>query len=242
MNTYKSQPSDDSLDGAGEYDELIEYSDMRDQEDVHDEPLTLATAEGVFFDYRDGFLHLEFLLAKTGDILFEFHIEGDTVVRTPSRTYKFRLGEPQFDVAEDSVLKAYTSASVSSFFYHMVHWLEAVVCDVYQCSFRWEGEGPEGELNWNGHSESGILRLSWTGSNRQNQESLWFAPPFDRQVRLNKEAMVRSLYESFRTFVESDKYDRNEYEGEWFGEELLRLRSSLVEKWLATRTPKAVVR
>ncbi len=205
------------------------------QNEEHNNSLTLSTADGVFFDYLDGTLDVEFIAAKAGDVFFKFRVEGDTIVKTPSLTEPFELGQPVFEVAEDCELKAYTSASVSSFFYHMVHWLEAVVCDVYQCSFCWDGEGPDGELSWLRRGDNGTLTMSWSGSTRQDKNSEWFAPPFNRKVRLNKQSMVRSFYESFRNFVESDKYERDQYEGEHFGEELLPLRSSLVEDWLADR-------
>lgn len=196
--------------------------------DALDDPITLSNSDALFFDYLDGYLDVEFTKAMTGDIFFEFHLKGDSVIRTPGRFEPFELGASEFDIAEDSVLKASASSSMCKFCYEMVRWLEAVVCNVYQCSFSWDAEGPEGSLSWSRYGDGGTLKLSWSGSN--------YAPAFDRTVRLNKERMVHSFYRSFRNFVESDRYNPKEYEpDEWFGDKLIEIRSPLVEKRLAAR-------
>jgi hypothetical protein len=84
-------------------------------------------------------------------------------------------------------------------------WREAVVCGVRECAFDWDGEDPEGELRWcYKGSDSGFLRLDWSGTNT--------SPAAARCVQMNRTQMVRSFYESFRNFVESDRYDPLDYE------------------------------
>jgi hypothetical protein len=166
---------------------------------------------GMFFEYFDGFLRVTFRNGPwAGDIEIMFHVSGDTVATTPCDD-DFVKGEPQIAVAEDVVLRCWTSGSVSRFFQHMVSWLEAVTCNVMECAFFWDGEGPEGELRWiGGPSDSGLLSLTWSG--RRDSQA------FEHKVRLEKSQMVRNLYQSFREFVESDRYDPISYETLLFGE------------------------
>lgn len=166
---------------------------------------------GMFFDYFDGYLRVTFGNGPwPGDIEIFFHISGDTVATTPCDD-DFEKGDPQIDVAEDVVLRCWTSSSMSSFFLSMVNWLEAVTCNVDECAFSWDGEGPEGELRWfGGTSDSGTLSLTWGGRHD--------SPAFEHKVRLKKIQMVQTLYRSFREFVESDRYDPISYEKLLYGE------------------------
>lgn len=161
---------------------------------------------GRFFDYFVGYLRVEFRNGPwCGDAEIIFHLSGDTIVTTPCDD-NFEKGEPEVNVAEDKTLRCWTSSTVSAFFYNMVHWLEAVACDVSECAFRWEGEGPDGELRWHRGGTDGLLELSWTGTSREPNSS------FEHRIRLDKAQMVRAFYKSFCEFVESDRYEPLGYE------------------------------
>lgn len=156
------------------------------------------------FNYIDGYLRVEFAPIYRDDIAIIFHLHGDGIVRTPV-TEKFEKGTPDIAFAEDLIVRTWTSPSVSAFFLSMVRWLEAVICEVQECAFRWEGEGPDGELRWrNNWGASGHLQLQWSGS-RDTE-------PVDCGILLNRAQMVRALYSTFRDFVESDRYDPLVYE------------------------------
>lgn len=186
---------------------------------------------GNLFEYYDGYLRVDFRNGRwAGDIAITFLVSGDTTVTTPCDD-DFVKGEPQIDVNDDVHLHCWTSSSVSWFFRSMVSWLEAVTCNVAECAFTWEGEGPDGELRWfGGYRDSGLLELSWTG--RRDSAA------FKHHVRLDKHQMVRALYESFRAFVESDRYDPVDYErlvlGEIFDLVLVEGRGACVHE-IATR-------
>lgn len=159
---------------------------------------------GTFFEYFDGYVRCEFGAVGYGDVGVDFTFHGDTVVTTPHDD-DFVAGQPRIDVHEDVSIHTWTSPTVSWFFEEMVRWLEAVVCGVRECAFEWDGEGPEGKLRWfRGVEESGRLKLSWTG----NDESV----AAEHEVRVNRAQMVRAFYESFRSYVESDRYDPIGYE------------------------------
>lgn len=160
---------------------------------------------GLLFDYFDGYLRVDFRNGRwQGDIEIVFQVSGDTVVTTPCDD-DFTKGEPEIAVAEDVLLRCWTSSSVSHFFRNMVSWLEAVTCNVYECAFFWDGEGPDGELRWfRGSGDSGLLKMSWTGRHD--------SAAFTQKVRLERRQMVKAFYHSFRNFVDSDRYDPISYE------------------------------
>lgn len=166
---------------------------------------------GLLFDYFDGYLRVDFRNGRwSGDIEIIFYVSGDTTATTPCDD-DFKKGEPEIAVAEDVLLRCWTSSSMSCFFRSMVSWLEAVTCNVHECAFSWDGEGPEGELRWfGGIRESGTLKMVWTGRHDSGA--------FEHHVRLNKGQMVRALYQSFRDFVESNRYDPIRYERLLYGE------------------------
>jgi hypothetical protein len=191
---------------------------------------------GMFYEYFDGYLRVTFRNGPwPGDIEVFFHLSGDTVATTPCDD-DFEKGDPQIAVAEDVVLRCWTSSSMSRFFQSMVSWLEAVTCNVEECAFSWDGEGPEGELRWfGGPSDSGTLRLAWRGRHD--------SPAFERKVRLEKNQMVQTLYQSFREFVESDRYDPISYEKLLYGEVidlvLIEGRETLVRELAVRDRPDA---
>jgi len=161
---------------------------------------------GTCFEYFDGYLRVDFSRVWHGDIYIDFHLHGDAIASIPCDD-DFVKGKPELAVADDVTVRAWTSPTVSSFFTQLVRWLEAITCGVSECAFRWEGEGPDGEMRWlHGWDGSGHLMLSWTGNDQHG------SPAFEYRVRLNEAQMVRMLYESFRSYVESDRFDRLEYE------------------------------
>lgn len=166
---------------------------------------------GLIFSYFAGYLRVDFRhMHSRGDIEIIFQIHGDTTA-TMTRDAEFSTSEQMVHVEPDVVLRCWTSDTTSQFFRNMVSWLEAVICDVAECAFFWEGEGPDGELRWyRGHEGAGRLKLRWTG----RRDSL----PFDHEVTLESSQMVQALYQSFRRFVESDRYDPIAYESLLYGE------------------------
>lgn len=169
---------------------------------------------GTSFEYFDGYVRCEFGNAGYGDLSIDFAFHGDTVVATPHDD-DFVARQPQVDVRKDVSIHTWTSPTVSWFFAEMVRWLEAIVCDVRECAFEWDGEGPEGQLRWfRGVDGSGLLKLTWTGDDEFDA--------VEHEVRVNRAQMVRAFYESFRSYVESNRYDPISYErgltvGEVFG-------------------------
>ena len=167
---------------------------------------------GIFFEYFDGYIRVEFSRAWYGDIYIDFHLHGDAIASIPCDD-NFVKGKPEISMGDDVSVRVWTSSSVSWFFTNLVSWLEAITCGVAECAFCWDGEGPDGEMRWHrGSRGSGNLQISWTGSDRLE------SPPFEYRIRLNKVQMVRTLYETFRSYVESDRYDRLDYEEVTAGE------------------------
>ncbi len=166
---------------------------------------------GLLFDYHNGNLQVEFRHSKwAGDIDIIFHLYSDSVLITPCDE-QFQKGTPVIHSNGDVQLSCWTSSSVSSFFQRLINWLEAVTCNVAECAFSWEGEGPDGELRWfNRYQYSGRLQLTWTGRHDSAE--------FERSVFLNKYQMVQAIYQSFRNFVMSDRYNPLKYERLLLGE------------------------
>lgn len=167
----------------------------------------------LIFDRIDGYLRVEFAHLRWDDITIAFHFHGDGIIQTPVDENLVK-GAPEVLLAADLTVQTHTSPTTSAFFLSMVRWLDAVICGVQECAFCWDGEGPEGELRWrNQWDGSGQLQLRWDGS--RNSAAV------DHRILLNRCQVVLAFYQSFRTFVESDRYDPLVYErlraGEVFG-------------------------
>jgi hypothetical protein len=158
---------------------------------------------GTVFEYFNGYLRVAFSNGYPGDINVVFTFHGDTVSQTPFDD-NFVKGKPDTKVATGRTVRTVTSSSMSWFFADMIAWLEAAIIGVRECAFNWDGEGPEGTLRWFNRGASGRLVLNWDGMRDQ--------PSTVHEVRLDKAQMVRAFYESFRNFVESDRYDPLPYE------------------------------
>src|SRR5690242_13300220 len=153
----------------------------------------------MFLQYFDGYLRVAFSQGGYGDLNMDLALHGDTTAMVPC----WGLGEKgavRLRTAEDTAIRMEFCASMCPF-PRFITWLEAVLCGVQECAFEWDAEGPDGELRWFDSWDSGFLQVSWIG-----KETIV------HKVRLNKAQMVRAFYESFRGFVESDRYDPLQYE------------------------------
>lgn len=159
---------------------------------------------GTFYEYFDGYIRVSFAMAGYGDIYIDFALHGDAIATTPCDE-NFVKGTPDISLKNDATVRTWTSASMSYFFRDMFCWLESIVCGVQECAYEWDGEGPMGELRWfNRFDGSGRLKLSWSGNRN--------SPNAEHELRVSKVQLVRAFYESFRHFVESDRYDPLDYE------------------------------
>ncbi|HEX7370129.1 MAG TPA: hypothetical protein VF284_07605 [Rhodanobacteraceae bacterium] len=129
---------------------------------------------GTFFEYFDGYIRVGFANGRwSGNIFVYFFLYGDVVAATTCDD-DFVKGNPDIHVKDNVSIHTWTSNSMSAFFLAMIHWLEAVLCDVHECAFRWDGEGPEGELRWfNWNEGSGRLKVSWSGNHRSPAAEKW---------------------------------------------------------------------
>ena len=166
---------------------------------------------GVMFDYLDTCIRVDFRSDYCpGYIRIIFHISLDTTAAKHCENDPQKNGAAMDAVREVS-LPCSTSGVLSSFFSSLVSWLEAITCNVDECAFSWDSEGPDGDLRWfRGLEGQGLLIMTWTGSHD--------SADFEQKILLNKAQMVRALYQSFREFVESDRYDPIAYERLQYGE------------------------
>lgn len=147
---------------------------------------------------RDAGLKVVFHPVSHGMIDFDFILSGPVACERWPEDAKIESGGDPPEKPGVSVRARMAESSCA--FPLIIRWLEAVTCGVQECTCYWDGEGPDGELRWGGAWESGSLRIGWT------------TEPFAYQVSLRKADMVCALYQSFRAFVESDRYDPLAYE------------------------------
>lgn len=156
---------------------------------------------GTAFTYVEGYIRVAFRPAVRGDIDIDLRIYADGVTQTQIGDQWVKVGM-ETSLSDDLHVIAATSPTTSAFFKNLLAWLEAVLCGVYERSFIWEDEGPEGRLSWlNHHDNRGILHLTWDGR-RQDPT------PVDRRVMLNRTQMVRAFYEGMRDMVTAEDYCR----------------------------------
>lgn len=154
---------------------------------------------GTVFTHVEGYLQVAFKPGAWGDIDIDLRFHGEGEVHTLVDDHWQQIGTKRV-FAEGTHIIATTSPTTSAFFRNLVAWLEAIICGVYQCSFRWEAEGPEGCLSWNNHHDNrGQLHLTWEGT-RQRPD------PVDHRVLLSRPQMVRAFYEGMRRMVASPEY------------------------------------
>lgn len=156
---------------------------------------------GTAFSYVEGYIRVTFRPAVHGDIDIDLRIYADGVTQTQVGDQWDKVGV-ETSLSDDLHVIAATSPTTSAFFKSLLAWLEAVICGVYECSFIWEDEGPEGRLSWlNHHDNRGVLHLTWDGS-RQDSTTV------DRRVLLNRTQMVRAFYAGMRDMVTAPDYCR----------------------------------
>lgn len=143
-------------------------------------------------------LQVVFHPVDRGMVPFDVVLHGDVMMRK-STADLCASSEPMASAPGDVTVQMRMSSALGGFG-SMVSWLEAVTCGVQDCAFSWDAEGPDGELRWQGPWEDGTLTMSWT------------AGEHDYGLYVNKAQMLRAFYESFRSFVESERYDPLAYE------------------------------
>ena len=153
---------------------------------------------GTFLEYFAGYLRVAFSGAWRGELYMDLIFHGDTIAATRCDD-QFVKGDPDIHVHEDALTRTWISSTLCAF-PALIAWLEAVTCGVQECAFSWDGEGTDGEMRWRGSFDSGLLEIVWTKGD------------IKREVYLNKVQMVRAFYDSFREYVESDRYDPLQYE------------------------------
>ena len=159
---------------------------------------------GVFFNYKNASIQVEFSHGNWDYINIDIHLYGDIVISTPCDEHLTQRASIQHP-ADNLDIHMWTSSALSHFFLSMVHWLEAIICKVDECAFRWEAEGPDGKLQWfNQGKNEGLLHLYWTGAHHN--------PEINHKIRLNTTHMISTFYRALRNFVTSDNYNPFAYE------------------------------
>lgn len=147
---------------------------------------------------RDAKLKVVFHPVSHGTIHFDFILSGSVACERWPEHGNAESGDDPPERMGVSV-RARMADSLCAFPL-VIRWLEAVTCGVQECACYWDGEGPDGELRWSGAWETGSFRLGWT------------TEQFVYRAFLRKADMVRAIYQSFREFVESARYDPLAYE------------------------------
>ena len=95
---------------------------------------------GLLFDYFDGYLRVDFRNGRwSGDIEIIFYVSGDTTATTPCDD-DFKKGEPEIAVAEDVLLRCWTSSSMSCFFAIKLYHKNVVIST--KTKVLWQSIGP----------------------------------------------------------------------------------------------------
>ena len=92
-----------------------------------------------------------------------------------------------------------------------ISFLEAITTQIRECSFSWDAEGPDCGIKWERkyRNKDGFLTIEWYGKEE-----------FEYRMHLETKQVVGEFYQSFRSFVESERYDPLRYEELTMGEEL----------------------
>lgn len=176
---------------------------------------------GTFFSYRPGAITVNFRHGGFDYFELSLLLRGDVQIETPCDA-SMELGEQVEYVRADFRLETFVSSAHCPF-PDLIAWLEAITCNVQECAFGWDAEGPEGRLGWQrGRPDgNGFLEVTWTPNDTKHR------------VRLSQHQLVAEFYSGFRAFVESPAYDPQRYEfPRAFGAPLQNLRSTIVEHWL----------
>jgi hypothetical protein len=164
---------------------------------------------GILFHYQPGQIDAQFSHAnKYDDIKLDIRMDGDVTITTECDNDR-NLAQPEAYQKEAVEFSVYMS-SVFCPFEDLIRFLEAISLEVQECAFRWEGEGPDGEMRWNRRylNDTGFLTVNWCSNTDE----------FSYRMMLNTRQTVGMLYTAFRSFIESDAYDPIRYEEIGFGD------------------------
>lgn len=158
---------------------------------------------GTYFDYQPGSIEAKF----SHDIDFDFinldvRLVGDTTMMTYCDE-QGKFANPILHKKKTVGFSVYFS-SVFCPFQDFIRFLEAITVEVQECGFDWDPEGPMGRMNWRRRfvNDTGFLTIEWQAHKER----------FSHRTMLNTRQAVKALYESFRSFVDSDEYDPLRYE------------------------------
>lgn len=164
---------------------------------------------GTIFDYEAGRIYARFAhYGKTDFIQLDIRMDGDTIITTDCDD-DWQKAEPEFYQKDSIEFSVYMSSTFCPF-KDFIRFLEAITIDVKECAFRWEAEGPEGEMRWERRfvEDTGFLTVRWDSAKEK----------FNHRMMLNTRQAVEMLYTAFRTFVDSSDYDPFRYERLTYGE------------------------
>jgi hypothetical protein len=164
---------------------------------------------GTMFNYEAGRIDARFTHYGKGDyIQLDIRMDGDTIITTECDD-NWQKAEPEFYQKDSIEFRVYMSAD-SWPFKDFIRFLEAITIGVQECVFRWDAEGPNGEMRWERRfvDDTGFLTVQWWGRKEE----------FNHRMMLNTRQMVEMLYTAFRSFVDSSDYDPIRYETLSYGE------------------------
>lgn len=166
---------------------------------------------GTFFDYTPGKLEVRFEHGDGYDRI-NMHIKmHGAKITTTDCDVQFKKDDPIDHVSPKFEFVVYMT-SVWCPFDNYISFIEAIVIQVQECSFSWDAECPDCAIQWTRRfrNEDGFLTIKWCGKEE-----------FEHRMHLETKQAVGELYQSFRSFVESVRYDPLRYEKLTIGETLL---------------------
>ncbi len=166
---------------------------------------------GRFFDYTPGKLEVRFEHGDGFDTIDMFIKMYGEKITTTDCDDQFKKDDPIDHESPKLEFMVYIT-SVWCPFADYIRFIEGIVIQVQECSFSWDPEGPFGEMKWSRRflNKDGFLTVEW---------SAW-EDKFEHRMHLETKQIVGELYQSFRSFVESERYDPLRYEELTMGEEL----------------------
>ncbi len=172
---------------------------------------------GTFLDHIPGHLEARFKHDAEFDyIRLDLRVTGETAITIDADDFG-RMSSPVEHVSDIVECSVYMSSAFCPFA-DFIRFLEAIAIEVQECGFEWDPEGPSARMHWERRSlrDAGVLTIDWQSSKGS----------FSHRMLLNTRQAVRSLYASFRSFVESDQYDPLRYEELTIGEAIWLVMSN----------------
>jgi hypothetical protein len=165
---------------------------------------------GTFFDYTPGKLEVRFEHGEHGDTINMYIKMHGAKITTTDCDDQFKKDDP-IDHASPKLEFMVYMTSVWCPFADYISFLEAITTQVRECSFSWDAEGPDCAIKWSRkyRNQDGFLSVEWIGREE-----------FEHRIHLETMQVVGELYQSFRSFVESKRYDPLRYERLTIGEVL----------------------